>query len=294
MEAKSRLQRICALAVPFALVALGSLATRPVWAQGATDGGRPAASAKTKAVAAGEAAGKDGEKPAAKTGKPGGEGVTIHGHWTIDVRNPDGKLVEHRDFENSLVTVGALVSGDQLLAGLLAGSLSVGDPAIGFVQGTLGSDPSTYCNIAQPPSSDTTCYGLTTAASTLTSVLPNFVTGLGTTYTFGPSVNWTMTGAYTVPATLKSITATQTLVTVCVSEVAPFFGHTVAQFTGGPWTGRADPIGSGNCNPTAGTDVIGAYNVYRVYSTLTSTKVSPALAVTEGQVITATVVISFS
>ena len=26
----------------------------------------------------------------------------MHGHWTIDVRNPDGTLVTHREFENAL------------------------------------------------------------------------------------------------------------------------------------------------------------------------------------------------
>lgn len=30
------------------------------------------------------------------------EGITVHGHWVIDVRNPDGKLVNHVEFENSI------------------------------------------------------------------------------------------------------------------------------------------------------------------------------------------------
>jgi hypothetical protein len=50
--------------------------------------------------------------------KPSGgprEGVKVHGHWTIDVRNPDGTLASHRDFENSLQSTGA---------GVLVGSLS--------------------------------------------------------------------------------------------------------------------------------------------------------------------------
>jgi hypothetical protein len=44
--------------------------------------------------------------------KPSGgprEGVKVHGHWTIDVRNPDGTLASHRDFENSLQLTGAAV-----------------------------------------------------------------------------------------------------------------------------------------------------------------------------------------
>jgi hypothetical protein len=41
--------------------------------------------------------------------KPSGgprEGVKVHGHWTIDVRNPDGTLASHREFENSLQSSG--------------------------------------------------------------------------------------------------------------------------------------------------------------------------------------------
>jgi hypothetical protein len=35
---------------------------------------------------------------------PGGphEGIKVHGHWTIEVHNPDGTLANHREFENSL------------------------------------------------------------------------------------------------------------------------------------------------------------------------------------------------
>ena len=30
------------------------------------------------------------------------EGITVHGHWSIEVHNPDGSLVRHVEFENSL------------------------------------------------------------------------------------------------------------------------------------------------------------------------------------------------
>ena len=35
-------------------------------------------------------------------GKAGGDGIKVHGHWTIDVRNPDGTLASHNEFENAL------------------------------------------------------------------------------------------------------------------------------------------------------------------------------------------------
>lgn len=50
--------------------------------------------------------------------QPGGnhEGIKVHGYWKIDVRNPDGKLVSHTEFENSLQPTGA-----DILTGLLSG-----------------------------------------------------------------------------------------------------------------------------------------------------------------------------
>jgi hypothetical protein len=39
-------------------------------------------------------------KPTAPKGQS--EGITVHGHWVIEVRNPDGKLVKHVEFENSI------------------------------------------------------------------------------------------------------------------------------------------------------------------------------------------------
>jgi hypothetical protein len=53
------------------------------------------------------------------------EGIKIHGHWTIEVKNPDGSVVTHREFENSLITPsnqpGANVTGSQALVALLSG-----------------------------------------------------------------------------------------------------------------------------------------------------------------------------
>lgn len=69
-------------------------------------------------------------------GKPAGglaAGIKVRGWWTIDVRNPDGKLFSHTEFENSLVTnqprqsIPGLVisgqSGDYAIAHLLTGAL---------------------------------------------------------------------------------------------------------------------------------------------------------------------------
>lgn len=36
------------------------------------------------------------------------EGITVHGHWKIEVRDPDGTVAEIREFENALMSGGAL------------------------------------------------------------------------------------------------------------------------------------------------------------------------------------------
>ena len=65
----------------------------------------------------------------AQGGRIGGmqAGITVHGHWTIDVRNKDGALASHTELENALDPV----DGPPLLAGFLDGeyvpALLVGD-----------------------------------------------------------------------------------------------------------------------------------------------------------------------
>jgi hypothetical protein len=53
--------------------------------------------------------------------KGGHEGITVHGRWTIDVRNADGKVVSHTEFENSLASDGA-----PLLAAMLGRTVTTG------------------------------------------------------------------------------------------------------------------------------------------------------------------------
>ena len=43
------------------------------------------------------------------------EGIKVHGHWTIEIKNADGTLVKRHEFENALLPLGA-----QILARLLA------------------------------------------------------------------------------------------------------------------------------------------------------------------------------
>jgi hypothetical protein len=68
------------------------------------------------------------EKSAAEE-RPSGngqhEGIKVHGHWTIEVRNPDGSLATRRVFENAYTPT-------SFLASLLARQASVGFWSVGL------------------------------------------------------------------------------------------------------------------------------------------------------------------
>jgi len=59
------------------------------------------------------------------TGNGSHEGIKVHGHWTIEVRNPDGSLVTRRVFENAYTPT-------NFLASLLARQASVGFWSVGL------------------------------------------------------------------------------------------------------------------------------------------------------------------
>jgi hypothetical protein len=76
--------------------------------------------------------------------KPGSEGIKVHGHWVIDVKNPDGTLAQHRVFENSLKDSG------YSLVGLLGGNYVTGDFVVSLTPLTgSGICPSNDCVMVQ-------------------------------------------------------------------------------------------------------------------------------------------------
>ncbi len=53
------------------------------------------------------------------------EGIQVHGHWVIEVKNPDGTVTARREFENSIQPNGAV-----FLASLIAGNNASGSIAV--------------------------------------------------------------------------------------------------------------------------------------------------------------------
>jgi hypothetical protein len=81
-----------------------------------------AAKAQSKQAQGEESESSVAEEKSSGDGKH--EGIKVHGHWTIEVRNPNGTLVSHREFENSLTA--GLNGGSQGLAVVLGHQATVG------------------------------------------------------------------------------------------------------------------------------------------------------------------------
>jgi hypothetical protein len=86
------------------------------------------------------------------------EGITAHGYWIIDIRNPDGRLVKHLEFENQLCTTfsdpaeggeSTVQGGDSTLSSLLLGKASPGAWSIilGTPETTTSGQPAPNCAI---------------------------------------------------------------------------------------------------------------------------------------------------
>lgn len=98
--------------------------------------------AATEKVQSKQAQGEESESSVAEEKSSGDgrhEGIKVHGHWTIEVRNPDGAVVTHREFENSLEH--GLGQGSQFLASVLGRQGTVGTWTI-----VLGSNANAALN----------------------------------------------------------------------------------------------------------------------------------------------------
>jgi hypothetical protein len=122
------------------------------------------------------------------------QGIKMHGHWVIDVKNPDGTIVQHRDFENSLEA-----GAPQFLIGLMSGYFVPGDYAI-ELQAETGSSP---CSSSLQPGC-VIVRSLTTNPGIVYCESYGYYCGTGLTYTY----NLAGTGPYSM-VLAGSITANQ-------------------------------------------------------------------------------------
>ena len=196
------------------------------------------------------------------------QGVKVHGHWVIDVKNPDGSLAQHRDFENSLEA-----SAQGLLVGMMSGYLTPGDYMIvmGAASGTSACT-ATYqlCGIV---------HNLNTYPA-LGYCNVYYCTGssLNYTYNFGTS----FAGPFSMVLS-GSITANQTGTIGAVYSILSTCAN----------------IGFGSTNPSSIETSSPASCVTQTspepwYGTLTQATLASPVSVSSGQIVQVTVTITFS
>jgi hypothetical protein len=196
------------------------------------------------------------------------QGVKLHGHWVIDVRNPDGTLTQHREFENSLQS-----SAQGFLIGLMGGYLVPGDfmLVIGASSGTSACTATyQYCGIV---------HNLSTYPA-LGYCGFYYCTGSSLTYTYNFGTSFA--GPFSL-VLAGSITANQTGTIGTVYSL-------ISTCANNGYTGSSNPSGIETNSP--------AFCVTQTspepwYGPLSQANITP-VAVTNGQIIQVTVTITFS
>jgi len=262
---------------PIEPISTASSATSQSAAPNAADA-RTLASVPISSLMAGAAkttpAAQSGEEQeeAAKPGKPGQEGIKVHGHWIIDIRNPDGTLVEHRDFQNSLTSVGGYA-----LVGLLSGQLSGGFWSIDFYH-YLSTSPcgnNNICFILPSPSvnneASTCAYYSCSFGLTVTTSYGCYVGGSAP-----PPCVLTLNGSFTA-LNAGAIDTVQTNLNYCAASNFSFL-------TSSALTQPAD-VSPLTCSTATSANASGV--------PFTSTTITP-INVQSGQLIQISVAISFS
>jgi len=208
------------------------------------------------------------EESAQKPASGINQGMKVHGHWTIDIKNPDGTLAQHHEFENSIQ-----YDGQNYLVGLLSGYASPGAMGIYFTSnGGTAPCAATYnfCAIVT---------SLTTAPAV--NLCGNYycAPGLTITPTFGVGPTLKLAGSITANEA-GTIGTVATTMNGCGQTGLAFGAYPTAISTVTPaacYISTASGAGTGN--------VFGG--------TMTSTSITP-ISVANGQIIQVTVVLSFS
>jgi hypothetical protein len=211
------------------------------------------------------------------------QGIQMHGLWVINVRNPDGKLVEHREFENSLQS-----SGQGILLGLLSGYLTPGDFAIDLLgasgsSGACSQAGSTRCEIVR---STATVPGSFDCSSnycgTGLTVTPNFGT------TFGGPYSLVLSGSITANNT-GVITQVYTEMNTCANSYSSANG-----ITSPASTATASPAACVTSVSTGTTTTQSQFFFSGTTIVTSGTNIPAPVSITNGQIIQVIVTLSFS
>lgn len=136
------------------------------------------------------------------------EGITVHGHWAIEIRNPDGTVAARHEFENALT-----YGGKQKLAWILSRAGQFQEWAVIAGAGFCGNGQED-CVMMQPDGSG---LNIPRHSRTLT------VTAL----TSGPAPAMRLAGSYTASAA-GTIVRVASMVAVCENP-----GHEIGLYIDG-------------------------------------------------------------
>jgi len=135
--------------------------------------------------------------------RPGRERIQLHGHWVLSVKERNGILREHREFNQSLTPVRSLPFGDQLLAALLTTTPTY-TPTLAFLP------PKNTIRINTSPDD-------TPPANHRRFVCPT---------SLNPGENTTLSADFTIPVGLTTITSVQTLMPLSIDSATSFVAAT--------------------------------------------------------------------
>jgi hypothetical protein len=134
------------------------------------------------------------------------EGIKVHGHWTIEVRNPDGSVATHREFENSLAGPASL------LPPILSRTTTVGLWTV-LLDGTAGGPCSSGgCQVSEAGSPSFSSYVASYNLQVSTAGIP--LSG------GAERTQFILTGTATALAS-SGINQVRTAVTYCPNTIAP-------------------------------------------------------------------------
>jgi len=196
--------------------------------------------------------------------KPGDEGIKMHGRWEITVKNPDGTVAEHRDFENAIQGGGAAY-----LIALMAGYTVPSDYEV-FLQST-GTVPCT------PPTNGLAGCVLVRSLTTspATNSCPYYYCAATLSYTYNLNYSVLASNSMVLSGYFTANRAGT------IDSVSTYAGDCPIQFIQSSVLTTTSPAA---CNAAAGGIGVNA---------LTGTGIT-AITVTNGQLVQVIVTISFS
>jgi hypothetical protein len=259
----------------------------------ATSFSRAQSSATSTATPAAKSATVPAKAPALPPAKGQHEGITVHGHWTIEVRNPDGRVVTHREFENALTGGGQILLASLLSNQAVPGAWSVDLCTTGgatLCNPSVLGNPTTTApfflqlvqagswnagNAGNPPASCTTS---PTGQSPLKYCYPTLAIPPSSNLVFwmgNPSTSVVVGGNVPSSPVTFSIDTVESDLTICANNPSG--------------TGQVSSQSICFTNPSNTT---GAYEFSTI--SFTGTSVTPSVSVQAGQAVAVTVIFSFS